>query len=176
MNQLISALLDFSQMAHIKPRLERVDLSAMAQKAAFDLRQAEPGRRTAFLISGGISADGDENLLQVVLDNLYTGRQEEGVIEFGVVEIQGIATYFVRDNGPGFDMADVDNLFTPFKRLSGAKDFQGHGIGLATVKRIIHHHGGRIWAEGEPGKGATFYFTLGLGEMHDSEVEKDGIS
>ena len=182
MNQLISALLEFSQMAHIEPRLEKVDLSTMAQKTASDLRQAEPGRRTAFLITSGILANGDQNLLQVVLDNLlgnawkYTGRQEEGVIEFGVVEIQGVATYFVRDNGPGFNMADADKLFTPFKRLSSAKDFQGHGIGLATVERIIHHHGGRIWAEGEPGKGATFYFTLGLGEMPDSEGRKGGIS
>ena len=166
MSKLITALLTFSQMAQTEPHLERVDISAMAQKTTLELRQAEPERRVTFRIISDVMANGDPSLLQVVLDNLlgnawkYTGMLDEAVIEFGVTETDGIATYFVRDNGPGFSMADADKLFVPFRRLPGSEKLQGYGIGLATVERIIHHHGGRIWAEGEPGKGATFYFTL----------------
>ena len=110
---------------------------------------------------------GDAALLRVVLDNLlgnawkYTGMQEEAVIEFGVTEVEGKPAYFVRDNGAGFDKADADKLFIPFERLHGPEQFKGFGIGLATVERIVRRHGGRVWAKGEPGKGATFYFTLG---------------
>jgi len=105
--------------------------------------------------------------LQVVLDNLlgnawkHTMARDEAVIEFGSAEIDGNTAYFVRDNGTGFDMSDADKLFIPFQRLPAGEEFKGFGIGLATVERIIHRHGGRVWAEGEPGKGATFYFTLG---------------
>jgi len=111
-------------------------------------------------------ANGDASLLKVVLENLlgnawkYTGKQEQAVIEFGVADIDGEKACFVRDNGPGFDMAHAGNLFVPFQRLPGTDEYQGYGIGLATVERIIKRHGGRVWAEGEPGKGATFYFTL----------------
>ena len=169
MSKLITALLKFSQMAQVEPHLERVDLSAMAQKTTLELRQAEPERRVTFRIISDVMANGDPSLLQVVLDNLlgnawkYTGMLDEAVIEFGVTETDGNVTYFVRDNGPGFSMADADKLFVPFQRLPGTQKLQGYGIGLATVERIIHHHGGRIWAEGEPGKGATFYFTLSAG-------------
>jgi signal transduction histidine kinase len=102
----------------------------------------------------------------VVLTNLlgnawkYTATREEGIIEFGMSEVDGKTAYFVRDNGTGFDMADADKLFVPFQRLAGAEEFRGFGIGLATVERIIRRHGGKVWAEGVLGKGATFYFTL----------------
>ena len=102
----------------------------------------------------------------VVLENLlgnawkYTGTRDEAVIEFGVTESERGPAFFVRDNGIGFDMADAEKLFLPFERAPDARKFEGHGIGLTTVHRIIQRHGGRLWAEGKPGEGATFYFTL----------------
>jgi PAS domain S-box-containing protein len=166
MNRLIDALLNFSRLAHVEPQRETVDLSAMAHEVAAELKLAEPGRRATFRIADGIRVDGDASLLRVVLDNLlgnawkYTGIRDEGLIEFGTTEVDGIPAHFVRDNGAGFDMADADKLFTPFQRLPGAEECRGFGIGLATVERIIRRHGGRVWAEGEPGKGACFYFNL----------------
>lgn len=166
MNQLIDALLKFSSMTRIELRRETVDISAMAQAVAAELSLAEPERRVTFRIAEGITVSGDINLLRLVVENLfgnawkYTGQREEGVIEFGVTEIDGKPACFVRDNGAGFAMAEAERLFAPFQRLSGSAEFKGHGIGLATVERIIRRHGGRIWAEGEPEKGATFFFTL----------------
>ncbi len=166
MNRLIDTLLNFSRLTHIEPRRETVDLSGVAQAVARELQLAEPARRVAFRITEGITAECDAALLRVVLDNLlgnawkYTGTRDEGIIEFGATEVEGKPAYFVRDNGIGFDMADADKLFTPFQRLPGAEESKGFGIGLATVERIIRRHGGRIWAEGEVGKGAAFYFTL----------------
>ena len=166
MNRLIDALLKFSHLGHVELRREMVDLSSMAQMVAAEQKLAEPGRLAEFRIAAGVSAYGDVNLLRVVLDNLlgnawkYTGRRERAVIEFGVTEIEGGPAWFVRDNGEGFNMADAEKLFLPFQRLPGAEEFKGFGIGLATVERIIRRHGGKIWAEGEAGKGATFYFTL----------------
>jgi len=166
MNRLIDTLLNFSRLAHVEPCREKVDLSAMAHEIARELQHAEPVRRVTFRIGNGITVNGDASLLRVVLDNLlgnackYTALREEAVIEFGLVEIAGKATCFVRDNGSGFDMADAGKLFAPFKRLDGVAQCEGFGIGLATVERIIKRHNGHIWAEGEPGKGATFYFTL----------------
>lgn len=113
-----------------------------------------------------LSANGDASLLRAVLDNLlgnackYSVLREKAVIEFGVDHAGGVPTYFVRDNGVGFDMADAGKLFTPFKRLPGVEKQKGFGIGLATVERIIQRHGGRVWAVGEPDKGACSYFTL----------------
>ncbi|HEY7746636.1 MAG TPA: PAS domain S-box protein [Desulfuromonadales bacterium] len=167
MNRLIDALLNFSHLAHIEPHRENVDLSAMAQEVAAELRLSEPARRVTFHIAEGLQVQGDVNLLRVVLDNLlgnawkYTGSREEGVVELDTTEVDGKTVCFVRDNGTGFDMANADKLFTPFQRLPGAQESEGFGIGLATVERIVRRHGGRVWAEGEPGKGATFYFTLG---------------
>jgi len=166
MNRLIDTLLSFSRLAHVEPCREPVDLSALAHEIARELQHAEPVRRVTFRIGNGITVNGDANLLRVVLDNLlgnackYTATREEAVIEFGLAELAGKATCFVRDNGPGFDMADAEKLFAPFKRLDGVAQCEGFGIGLATVERIIKRHGGNVWAEGEPGKGATFYFTL----------------
>ena len=132
-------------------------------------KRAEPERQVEFLIADGIVANADPNLLRVILDNLignawkYTGTSEKAVIEFGVTDINGVRTYFVRDNGAGFDMAAAKQIFTPFKRLPGAEKYKGFGIGLATVERIILRHGRKGWAKGEPGKGACFYFTLSAG-------------
>ena len=153
-------------MGHVEPRRDKVDLSELAHEVVTMLKQTAPERQVDFRITGGITADGDANLLRSVLDNLlgnawkYTGMLEEALIEFGVTESDGKPVYFVRDNGAGFDNSDMDKLFVPFKRLPGTEEFRGFGIGLATVERIIRRHGGRMCAEGEPGKGATFYFTL----------------
>lgn len=166
MNQLIDALLNFSRMGHVEPCREVVDMSAVAHEVGALLKLAEPERQVDFRIDDGIVANGDANLLRVVLDNLignawkYTGMREKAVIEFGVTDIGGVPTYFVQDNGEGFDKANADKLFVPFRRLPGAVKCGGFGIGLATVERIIRHHGGRVWAEGEPDKGATFWFTI----------------
>jgi signal transduction histidine kinase len=167
MNRLIDTLLNFSRLTRIELKLETVDLSGLAQVVATDLKLADPTRRAAFQITEGLTAAGDASLLRVVLDNLlgnawkYTGMRDEAVIEFGEIEIDGKTAYFVRDNGAGFAAADADKLFIPFQRLTGAEEYKGFGIGLATVDRIIRRHGGKIWAEGEEGKGATFYFMLG---------------
>ncbi|BCS52240.1 hypothetical protein GSbR_16990 [Geobacter sp. SVR] len=165
MNSLIDALLHFSRMARVEVRRETVDLSAEARAVAAELKRTEPQRKVTFLLADGIVVEGDGGLLRVVLVNLignawkYTGTREEAIIEFGVTKVGEEKTYFVRDDGPGFDMADAVRLFVPFQRVAG-NEFAGHGIGLATVERIVRRHGGRIWAEGEPGKGAIFYFTL----------------
>lgn len=166
MNKLISALLDFSRMARSELHRESVDLSDIALAVAAELKQSEPKRRADFRIGEGIVADGDKVLLRLVLDNLlgnafkYTAMRGEAIIEFGATEVDGQAACFVRDNGPGFDMSDAGKLFVPFQRLAGTAKLKGLGIGLATADRIIRRHGGRIWAEGEKDKGATFYFTL----------------
>jgi signal transduction histidine kinase len=171
MDQMIESLLSCSRLAHAEPHFETVCLSFLAQAVAVELRLSEPERRAAFVIEEEIKARGDAKLLRVVLNNLlgnawkYTSSKEDGLIEFGSAAIDGMETYYVRDNGAGFDMADAQKLFIPFQRLPGAAEYKGFGIGLATVERIIHRHGGRIWAEGEPDKGATFYFTL---NCHDS--------
>jgi PAS domain S-box-containing protein len=170
MNRLIEALLNFSSMARAELHKETVDLSAMAHEAAEELKLAEPARRVTFRFADGLSAVGDPNLLRLVFSNLfgnawkYTGRLQEAVIEFGIAENNGKPAYFIRDNGLGFDMAYADKLFTPFQRLPGAEECRGFGIGLATVERVIRRHNGKVWAEGESGKGATIYFTLGSSE------------
>jgi PAS domain S-box-containing protein len=166
MTQLLDALLDFSRMSRIEPQRAAVDLSSIARAVAKELKDTDTARKASFVIADAVTVNGDPALLEIVLRNLlgnawkYTGSQEEAIIEFGGAEIDGKSTYFVRDNGPGFEMADADKLFAPFQRLPGTQSVRGFGIGLATVQRIISRHGGRIWAEGTPGKGATFYFTL----------------
>jgi len=167
MSRLIDALLKFSSLAHAEPRRKPVNLCKVCEEVAFELKEAEPARRVSFRIPKGIVAEADADLLPVVLGNLfgnawkYTSTREEAVIEFGTVDIDGEQAYYVRDNGIGFDPAQADKLFIPFQRLESGKEIGGLGIGLATVEKIIKHHGGKVWADGEPGKGATFYFTLG---------------
>ncbi|KAF0216067.1 MAG: PAS/PAC sensor signal transduction histidine [Geobacteraceae bacterium] len=166
MDHLINTLLNFSRLTRCEMHSKTFCLSETAQAVAAELRQKGHERRVTFTIAEGVEVDGDARLLRVVLDNLlsnawkYTGKQESACIEFGVTESGGKPTYFVRDNGAGFDMRYADRLFCPFQRLHSKEEFEGHGIGLATVQRIIQRHGGRVWAEGEMGKGATFYFTL----------------
>ena len=166
MNRLIEALLQFAHLARVEPKRGQVELSSLALEVATELKLSEPQRQVTFRVADGVMVDGDANLLRVVLDNLlgnawkYTAMREGAVIEFGVIEIDGESACFVRDNGAGFDMKDVEKLFIPFQRLPGAEEFRGFGIGLPTVERIIRRHGGRIWAESEPGKGAIFCFTL----------------
>ena len=165
MTGLIETLLNFSRILRTKMYYETVDLSAMAQAVAASLKAAEPDQRVTFRIAEGITVNGDAGLLEIALNNLignawkYSGKRDEAIIEFGVTERDGKPAFFVRDNGCGFDMADAGQLFAPFQRLHG-EEFEGHGIGLASVERIIRRHGGRVWAESEPDKGATFYFTL----------------
>jgi len=167
MDKLINTLLDFSRISRSEINRTRVDLNELARAVAAQLRINEPGRRVAFTIAEGLKVDGDFRLLRAVLENLignawkYTGKREEAAIEFGTTVCEGKPAYFVRDNGAGFDMGEADGLFAPFQRLHRREEFEGSGIGLATVKRIIERHGGRVWADGEVGKGATFYFTLG---------------
>ncbi len=166
MEQLIETLLNFSRLSQCRMVRASVDLTGVAKAVAAHLRVREPHRHVEFVIHENIVAEGDAKLLREVLDNLmgnawkYTGRREKALIEFGVAEIDGGRAYFVRDNGLGFDMSQAERLFVPFHRLHSREEFAGHGIGLSTAQRIVQRHGGRIWAEGEQGSGATFYFTL----------------
>jgi PAS domain S-box-containing protein len=168
MDRLIEALLNFSRIGHLEPNRESVDLGMLAREVSLSLLLSEPERTVDFRIAEGIMASVDSNLFRVVFSNLlgnamkYTSAREKAVIEFGVTEIEGAPAYFVRDNGVGFETADACHLFTPFRRLPGAEKQRGFGIGLATVERIIQRHGGKVWAEGEPEKGACFYFTLSV--------------
>ncbi|WP_017716618.1 sensor histidine kinase [Kamptonema formosum] len=170
MQQLIEDLLHLSRVSRSEMQIARVDLSQLAQKIAQQLQQAQPERQVEIDISAGVAAAGDECLLQIALENLlgnawkYTGKKPVARISFGVTQERGETVYFVRDTGAGFDMESAGQLFVAFRRLHKKEEFDGTGIGLATVERIIHRHGGRIWAEAEVGAGATFYFTLAEGK------------
>lgn len=167
MGELIDGLLRLSRVTRSELRWERVDLSAMARGIAAELQRTQPDRPAAFSIQEGLVATGDSQLLRVVLDNLlgnawkFTAKRNEARIEFSASEEDRQTTYVVRDNGAGFDMAFAGKLFGPFQRLHGMTEFEGTGIGLATVQRIINRHGGRIWAEGAVEGGASFFFSLG---------------
>jgi len=166
MGSLIDDLLQLSRLTRGVMRRETVNLSAMAESIAKELQQADPERQVQFAITPEVIANGDSALLQVVIDNLlgnawkFTGKAQDARIEFGVFQDKGPPVYFVKDSGVGFDMAYADKLFGTFQRLHKSTEFEGSGIGLATVQRIIHRHGGRVWAEGVVDNGATFYFTL----------------
>jgi signal transduction histidine kinase len=167
MGQLIDDLLQLSRVGRSEMRRERVDLSALAHQVAEELRRSEPGRDVRFDIAEGLEAQGDARLLRVALENLlgnawkFTSRCPTARIELFAENRQGRPLYTVRDNGVGFNMAYAGKLFSPFQRLHKATDFPGTGIGLATVQRIVHRHGGSIEADAGPGTGATFRFTLG---------------
>jgi PAS domain S-box-containing protein len=173
MATLIDDLLDLSRVTRSELRHELVELSALASGICAELQQAEPDRQVEITITPGLTAWGDSRLLGVALTNLlgnawkFTGRSPVSRIEFGASGDDQPRTFFVRDNGAGFDMAYVQRLFGAFQRLHDQAQFPGSGVGLATVQRIIHRHGGRVWADSQPGLGATFYFTLG--HRHDRQ-------
>jgi len=142
------------------------NLSALAEEIAGRLQEMQPERQVKFAIDKDLTANGDPQMLRVLLENLlgnawkFTGKHPQATVELGATQVGGKLAFFVRDDGAGFDMTYADKLFAPFQRLHSASEFPGIGIGLATVQRIVHRHGGRVWAEGEIEKGATFYFTL----------------
>jgi light-regulated signal transduction histidine kinase (bacteriophytochrome) len=167
MGVLIDDLLDLAQVARADLSLGPVDLSAEVTELAGELQAREPGRRVRFAIRDGVRVTADRALIRSVVQNLvenawkFTAKRDGATIEFGTAAAEDAEICcYVRDNGAGFDPAFVDKLFQPFQRLHSVTEFAGSGIGLASVKRIIERHGGRVWAEGAVDRGATFYFTL----------------
>jgi PAS domain S-box-containing protein len=166
MATLIDQLMQLSRVVRSELRRQPVDLAAMAREVAADLARGDAGRQVSLTVADRLEASGDATLLRAVLANLlanawkFTGPQPHPRVTVGVLHDNGRRAFFVRDNGVGFDPAQHERLFRPFQRLHPASEFSGHGIGLATVLRIVTRHGGRVWAESEVGKGATFYFTL----------------
>ena len=176
MYTLIDALLLLSRVTREEMRRDVVDLSAVARSVATELHRTQPDRHVEFIIPPGVIAIGDGSLIRVIFENLlgnawkFTSRQPTPRIEFGATSQDGIAVYAVRDNGAGFDMTYGDKLFGAFQRLHTNDEFPGTGIGLATVHRIVRRHGGTVWAEGEVGTGAAFYFTLAPPVRHGVET------
>lgn len=166
MGNLIDDLLKLSRLSRGEIEFAPLDLSKIAHEVIGELRAADPHRQVEIKIEDNLVARGDVRLLYIVMQNLlgnawkFSGKCEQARIEFGAVISEGQQAYCVRDNGAGFEMAYVNKLFGAFQRLHRVEDFDGNGIGLATVQRIIHRHEGRVWAQGKPGQGATFYFTL----------------
>jgi signal transduction histidine kinase len=170
MAQLIDDMLRLSKLARSEMHRGSVDVTALARATAEGLHETDPTRAVTFRIADGISANGDEVLLRAVVENLlgnawkFTSHHQEATIELGTTQEDGELVYFVRDDGAGFDMEHAGQLFGAFQRLHSRDDFEGTGIGLATVQRIIHRHGGRIWGEAELEQGAIFSFTLPHGK------------
>lgn len=166
MARLIDDLLMLSQVTRSELRRESVDLTALARLVLARLQKNEPERRVEFIISDGLVVEADMHLMGIVLENLlgnawkFTGKRPIARIELDTQEKEEHMVYFVRDNGAGFEMKYANKLFGAFQRLHSATEFDGTGIGLATVRRIIQRHGGEVWAEGEVNQGATIYFTL----------------
>jgi len=167
MGRLIDDLLQLSRVARAPLERDFVNLTELAGAVAGRLREAHRDRQIEFAIQSGISALGDPQLLEVALTNLmdnavkFTSKRPDARVEFHRTDQAGQPVLCVRDNGVGFDMTHARSLFGAFQRLHRASEFPGSGIGLATVQRVIHRHGGRVWAESKPGEGAAFYFTLG---------------
>ena len=165
MSVLIDAMLELSRVSRHKPQQKTVALDKLAEEIISQLREQEPDRKANITVMKGITATGDEHLLRIALENLlenawkYTGKVEQAQIEFGVQQQDGEPVFYIKDNGAGFDMRYAEKLFDAFQRLHG-KEFEGTGIGLATVQRCIRRLGGCIWAEAQQDKGATFFFTL----------------
>ena len=167
MAELIDDLLNLSQVTRTEMRRERVDLTVMAEEIGAELRRLQPDREGNLVVAPALTADADARMLRLVLNNLldnawkFTSRRAQACIEVGARELDGQRVFFVRDNGAGFDMAYAGRLFGAFQRLHSTQEFEGTGIGLAIVQRIIHRHGGRVWAEGAVEQGAIVYFTVG---------------
>ena len=170
MAELIDALLSLARLVRIEPRREAVDLTRVAHEVMGQLHDRDPRRELDFVAQEGLVVRGDPQLLRVVLDNLlgnawkFTSKRAQTRIAFGREDVAGERAYFVRDNGAGFDQTFVEKIFAPFERLHSETEFEGTGIGLATVQRIVRRHGGRVWAEGVENHGATFRFTLAEGK------------
>jgi signal transduction histidine kinase len=166
MGLLIDDLLNLSRLSRTEMHRQSLDISALASSIASDLEIAQPERHIDLRIEGGLKTTADPGLLRVVLENLlsnawkFTSKRPSAKIEFGRAQVKGTPAYFIRDDGAGFDPAYADRLFGAFQRLHSMTEFAGTGVGLATVQRIVHRHGGQIWAESAVGQGATFYFTL----------------
>jgi signal transduction histidine kinase len=167
MSQVIKDLLSLSSISRKDMKVAAVSLSDLAQEFMNTLQGSNPRNNTDIIIMPGINASADEGFARLLLENLlrnawkFSSKCARARIEFGTTNNdKGQPVYFVRDNGVGFDMASAGHIFEPFKRLHTQKDFPGTGIGLAIVKMIAERHGGAVWAESEPEKGATFYFTL----------------
>ena len=166
MGQLIDDILRLSRITRSELHANHVDLSALAESIIKELRNREPDRKVQTEIQPGLTTAGDERLLRVAMENLlsnswkFTGKVENALIRVGTERSGAEKTFFISDNGVGFDMAYADKLFGAFQRLHNNEEFPGTGIGLAIVQRVIHKHGGRIWGMAEKNKGATFYFTL----------------
>jgi signal transduction histidine kinase len=179
MSELIEALLTMARQTGTDLRVNAVNLSSLAEATASELKTNHPDRKVEFVIRPAIKTEGDLVMLRTVIVNLlenawkFTSKQPSATIEFGVTKGIGedSLVYFVRDNGAGFDMAYAEKLFKPFGRLHKESEYKGLGIGLAIVDRIVRRHGGKVWAEGKPGEGATFYFTLG-----ENKAEKGNAS
>jgi light-regulated signal transduction histidine kinase (bacteriophytochrome) len=167
MGELIDALLVFSRMGRAEMLYTRVDLNTIVRTAQRDVMQSEPDRQVEWVVQPLPEVAGDPSMLQLVFTNLlsnafkYSRQRPDARIEVGSKDgAAGEAVIFVRDNGVGFDMAYANRLFGVFQRLHRAEEFEGTGIGLANVQRIVARHGGRVWAESKPGQGATFYVAL----------------
>ena len=179
MQLLIGDLLNLSRVSRAEVHWQVVDLGGLAGTIAAELRRVYATRVVRFVVAPGLVVRGDARLLHIVMENLldnawkYTSKNAEARIELGVHQQDGECVYFLRDDGAGFDMAWAGKLFHPFQRLHAPTEFEGTGIGLATVQRIIHRHGGRIWAEGAVDRGATFYFTLGAGDSPGARASAD---
>ncbi|HEY3973649.1 MAG TPA: response regulator [Candidatus Sulfotelmatobacter sp.] len=175
MGNLVEALLHLSRLDRATVNCESLDLSQMARAIAEELQQSEPERQVDFLIEDGLIIEADRHLIRAALDNLmgnawkFTRKQPHARIEVGAAPKPAVMTYLVRDNGAGFDLAYADKLFAPFQRMHRQADFPGTGIGLATVRRIVERHGGRVWAESQVGQGATFSFTLASSSIPSEE-------
>jgi len=166
MGQLIDDLLSLSHVARRDMNRKKVNLSQMARTIADNFIKMEMERSVEFIIASDMHIQADETMMQIVMENLlgnawkFTRKKVHARIEVGTLRQDGRTVYYVHDNGVGFDMAYVNKLFKAFQRLHTLQDFEGTGIGLATVARIIHRHGGQIWAEGKINHGATFYFSF----------------